>query len=500
MSDITKPIMLDETGERLAEAMEEAAGHLAVIARAAGEDASGAIKSHKMTQTFVRAGTISKYVATGELYKVAKETGVSVTVVGDGVTAATVNEDTFIAKVGHADTHGYEFIFDGAAWRMEEEEAELTAYGITPTGTPVEGDIIVVHVTGSEVVFEILGTNDYDVPANSELKHTLPLISRDILSHGTIAFCAPQLLKVIAADEFPNGIAADTTLSITLDHACYDATTKQDGTVHFTTPVAIPVGGGIRHTEIGKYYGSASDYTFAKILSGTFSVYDADGTVIQSNIATSEGSEGTSLGACTAETPSYMGVTVHMNSTRRQMYGSNGASHQLDWLESSAAGAASGAAASWWKRHSEFDIPVKSTLPGWMHGLDPEFISVLCPVRKRTYRNPFDRTNQNVKYADAEYTVFQLSMTEAGFGANDGVYECGVRADGTVNKAEAYPLYKDATNEDRKKYEGATVRYWFLRSPDPSYAFNVRGVSTSGALNNSNARNADGVVAGLCIG
>ena len=92
-------------------------------------------------------------------------------------------------------------------------------------------------------------------------------------------------------------------------------------------------------------------------------------------------------------------------------------------------------------------------------------------------------------------------MTEMGFGANDGVYECGVKADGTVNRGEAYDLYKDA-NANRLKYEGTTARYWFLRSPSPSSAYNVRSITPSGAgtLNSLNANFTFGAVGGLCIG
>ena len=480
----------------VADNLSEISAHLSVMAKAMGEDSTGAIKSHKMTQLFVRAGTIGKYLATGEGYKVAKESGVSVTV--NGSATATVNEETFIAKVGHADTYGYEFIYDGAAWHLEGEEAEMTQYGITVGGSPAEGDVIVVHVQGSEIVFDILGTNDYDVPVNSELTHTLPLISRDILSYGTIAFKPAQLMKAIASDEFPEGLPAGTHYFV-CDHACYDNTTKQDGSYNFTTTQPVPVGGGIRHSEIGKYYGSSADYTTAKILAGTFTTYDADGNVIESGLATSSGASGTNLGTVTAETPSYMSGS-HLNSTRRQMYGSNrGAfSNQKDWLNSSAAGAASGQVASWYQKHTEFDLPVKSTLPGFMHGLDPEFVSVLCPVRKRTYLHAWDQ--DGLAYEDTEETIFQLSMTEVGFGANSNVYECGVKADGTVNKAEAYPLFKDASNADRIKYEGSTARYWFLRSPHPSGADYVRRVNTTGAWNDHYANRTNGVVAGLCIG
>lgn len=486
------------SGSLFEKKIDELNDNISVIAKVLGEDSTGTIKSHKMTQTYVRAGTISKYVATGELYKVDKESGVSVTVKGN--ITATVNEETFIAAVGHANTHGYEFIYDGAAWHMEGEETELAAYGIVVTGTPAAEDAIVVHVTGSEVVFEVAAPDGYDVPANSELTHALSLITRDVQSYNTIAFCPAQMLKVIAADEFSSGIAAGTTLYITLDHGCYDGTTKQDGTYNFTVPHAIPVGGGIRHSLMGVAESSASNYTKARILSGTFTTYDASGNVIDSGLATSEGATGTNLGTATAEDKQYQSGS-HLNTTRRQAYGSNQAlnSYIKMWLESDAKGAANGAVASWYKKLSEFDLPIKSTLPGWLHGFDPEFVSVICPVRKRTLLHTYDRETAT-KYVDAVMKVWQPSMTEVGLGQNDSVYEVGVDASGNTKVNGPYPLYNGASNSDRIKYEGTTARVWWLRSPYPSLSYHVRYVKADGSLSYYHAYHAYGAVAGLCIG
>ena len=65
-------------------------------------------------------------------------------------------------------------------------------------------------------------------------------------------------------------------------------------------------------------------------------------------------------------------------------------------------------------------------------------------------------------------------MTEIGLGSNNSV------AEGSV-----LPLYDGATQTDRIKYDQAaqtTARYWWLRSPYPWYARDVRIVLPSGAL------------------
>ena len=41
----------------------------------------------------------------------------------------------------------------------------------------------------------------------------------------------------------------------------------------------------------------------------------------------------------------------------------------------------------------------------------------------------------------------------------------------------------------------STARNWWLRSPNPSNANNVRNVNTDGSLNNNNANNGNGAVA-----
>lgn len=478
--------------------LDETNTHLGVIARALTNGATGEITSHSMAQAIVRAGAAKFYFAPGDLYRVNKETGVYVTITATGVTAATVNEDAFIAKVESAATQGYEFVYDGAAWHLDGAEVELPEYGVTVTGTPVNGDIIVVHVQGSVVLFDVLDADDYDVPINPALTHTLPLLSRDVLSYGTIPYCPVQLLKAVAEDEFPSGMAAGK-YTLGVDHGAYNNSTTQDGEISVVITQPIPVGGGLRHTILGAYR-EDGDYSRAKLLTGTWTTYDASGNVIESGLETLDGGGGTNLGTATAETKSYM-TGAHLNATRRQGNGSNYllSSYMRMWLVSDAAGAASDMPASWWRKITEFDLPIKSTLPGFLHGVDPTFLAVICPVRKRTLLHPWDRTG-DAEYIDTAETIWQPSMTELGFGTNSGVYECGAAADGTIRRMEAYALYKGATNAERIKRQGTTARHYFLRSPSTSFCDFERIVYASGALHNLSARYSHGAVGGLCIG
>lgn len=466
---------------------------LEVIALNTGEDASE-ITDWSSLRRIIRGGFIKKVLQAGDKLRASKETSLSVTVTG-GISAATVDEDTFVAKTGHTGTAAYEFTFDGAAWRLHGEEVELAAYGITATGTPHAEDTIVVHEVASDIIFDVVAI-DYDVPANEDLEHSITLLTQDVMHYSAIPYCAPQALFAVAADQFADGMPADT-YTVNCDHACYAETTAEDGPVHFTTTLPVPVGGKIRHSSIGQYRGSG--YARSYVLAGTFTTYDAEGTIIESGLATVDGEEGTVLGTTTAQTPSYK-VGAHMNYSQRNIYGSNNFQHsaQQKWRDSDAAGAASGQIASWWYPSDEWDMPVKSTMPGFLHGFDPEFIACLAQTRKRTLLHKADRTG-DAAYVDTVMRTWAPSMTEMGFGANDGTYETAANADGTLATQAAFDLFVGAENADRIKSYGGSARYWWLRSPYPWYADFVRIVTPAGALNYSYASGTDGGVAGLVI-
>jgi len=392
----------------------------------------------------------------------------------------------------------YEFVYDGLEWHHGDEEVEPAGYGITIAGTPAEGDAIVVHVQASKVIFDYVA-KDYEVPALAGLEHSITLLTQDVQIYGSLACNPAQTLKRIQSDEFSGGIAQNTPCKITLDHGAYGGGTGQDGTYYFVAPVAIPVGGRIRHSSMGQYSGSG--YTKQMILNGKFTIYDANGEVLAQNIETLEYTGAISgevdLGTTTGNNPTYK-TGSHINFTERQFYGSNdpAASNHQKWRESDAPGAASGAIASWWYEYDEFDMPVKSTLPGFLYGFDPEFVAVICPVRKRTALSIAD----GYGYRDTVMKVWCPSMTEMGFGQNNSIYETSVSADGVVKKTTAFDLYIGATNADRIKKQGTTARWWFLRSPYPSYGGSVRSVRDDGSLySHHGASNSDGGVGGLAL-
>ena len=486
---MTKPVVLDETfAEKMNAQLEEQQRATDAIMRIGNKmGAYDLPTSWPEFQAYIRTGRIGQVCPKGTKIQVDKESGVSTTIAGS-ITAATVDEDTFISAVGHAETAAYEFTFDGSAWTHDGKTVELSLYGITVTGTPAAQDTVVVHVQANKVEFVAVGIN-YDVPVNTYLKNSLSIWTADLLLYGSIPFSNPQ--KLVSARE----AMAAGTYNITLDHADYGGGTGQDGTYELTTTQQIPKGGGIRHTTMGAY--QSSSYTKAQITGGTFTTYDASGNVIEQGIVCTEGNGGTSLGTATAKDPQYR-VTENINFTQRNAYGSNRYAHSANkkWLESDAAGAGSGQIASWWYASDEFDMPVRSTLPGFLHGLDPAFRELIQPVRKRTAKCIAD----GYGYEDTIETVFLPSMTELNYGQNNGVSETAAKADGTLATTQPWDLYVGAGNADRIKTYDGTARYYWHRSPVPSNANDERVSLPVGSLYSYYASNSYGVSAGLVLG
>ena len=476
-------LFTDDTGKEIASANGRTADALETIAIALS-GGEGTIRSYKMLLNLIRGGLISRWLHVGEQIVVNKESGLSVTVTG-GITAATVNEDVFMAATGHAGTAAYEFAYDGAAWILNGEAVELVTYGVSLTGTPASGDTVVVHETASEIVFDVV---------NIDKKHrAVDLLTRDLLHHGALPFCPSQSLYSVTAAKYPDGMPAGT-YRIVADHAAYNNGTAEDGSYVFTTTMAVPVGGYVRHTAMGLYQSNTANYNQARILAGTFTTYNEDGTVLEQGLATTLGESGTLLGKTTACDPQYK-EGDEINFTQRNAYGSNRNKFCVTkmWLESAAAGAASGQIASWWKKLTIFDMPVRSTMPGFLHGLDPEFVSCIAKVIKRTALCIAD----GYGYEDTEELVWMPSMTEMGYGKNNNVQETAVFDGEPVDSP--FELFDGASNDDRIKTYGGVARYWWLRSPYPSTASHVRYVNPSGALYSNDAYNSYGVPAGLTL-
>jgi hypothetical protein len=449
----------------------------------------GNVDSWSGVQRIIRAGLGSTIIAAGDQLSTYGASAVSVAVSGSGITDASVDFTTFITAIGQSDPLIYVFEYDGMVWNFNDNAVDLVTCGLSVTGTPQEGDHVVITVTATEQCFDVMD-HDTHTPVNPALTHTMPLLLHDIAAYGTIPFCAPQLLYY-AADGLPAG-----SYKFTLDHGAYGGGTAQDGTYMFSTDVAIPADGGIRHSAVGAY--KESGYAKTDITGGKVIIYGPGDAraIVKDNIACSEWDEVTEcydLGTFTARSLTYHTADGKHNFTERNAYGNNRwkTSAVRQWLNSDAAPVPeeSEVVSNWYTRQTVFDlVPEGAKLAGYLYGLDPELKAVICPVKVKTALPDQERI-EGATYEETEDTVWLASMTEVYGSSNSGVAE-----------GSQFEYWKDTTNAAKIKYQGSTARYWWLRGPYPGFADYVRYVNTSGALYSSGASNALGLVPGLCIG
>ena len=69
-----------------------------------------------------------------------------------GVSSAKVDVDTLKGKVSGA-IGTYAFSYDGSDWKLSGETATLSEYGVTPEGSPQNGDTITVTLYEEDVLY-----------------------------------------------------------------------------------------------------------------------------------------------------------------------------------------------------------------------------------------------------------------------------------------------------------------------------------------------------------
>lgn len=493
MSDEVKVKILDkDTWKNTMDAL-----ILAVAGVSANSGSQSIYSSYGQLQALIRNGLGAKILPVETQLTVQRETGITISI-GDstGITAATINEDTFLAAVGEVTNGIYEAHYDGAVWHKEDESnIDLAAYGIQVTGTPVQGDHIVIKETASSLVFDVLD-HDKHTFQNTHLSKGVVIGMHNLFNYGVLPFCPSQLHHYAAS-----GLAVGK-YKFTLVNATYGNGNQYDGTYVFEITTAIPAGGGWRHNKVGTWQSTyqASDVTTGTIT--TYGAYNSANTtrpVVQSGIAVraydaETDSDAVDLGTFSAENKAYL--TESNNLTRRAGHGNNRWRDSLErqWLNSTARAWKSGDTklSQWYSPQSNFDIPPSESvlkMAGFLHGIDAGLLELIQPVAVVTALTDADKVNSG-DYDITYDRIWLQSMTEMGLGNNNGV------AEGSVF---AYWQAK-STKADRIKYEGTTARYWWLRSPYPSYAGSVRNIYPSGDLSDYGAGTSYGVVPACVLG
>lgn len=372
-------------------------------------------------------------------------------VTGAAADAAKVGEE--ISNLSTAISNLEGFVLGTANLKSWKEVQELVRAGLAPKVLKV-GDQLECQRDDVKLTWDIIGFN-CDTPVNPELTHSMTLQLHDgwkLLQFDTteaLYYCETEL--------------AAGTYNFTL-LAGYDTTYGGGKTFSFTLSKPVPVGGVVMFPwEYQKQAAETKISTYAS----------RESTTVLEFVSVTEGANGTSLG--TAD-----GKSANMNHTHCVRYGSNkySTSAMRQLLNSDAA------AGKVWTPQTIFDRPPTwaATQNGFLSGLDPDFLAVVADVKKRTALNTI---TDGGGYEDTVEKFFLLSRSEVYAGLEN-----------SVNEGNPYPYYSDfsdlsaaGSGEDgnRIKYMDGVAKYWWLRSPGASLAFNVRIVYPSGTLNNNNA-------------
>lgn len=491
MPTITKPVVLDETAKEISEKLDNITLAISTIGANSGSNAN--FSSYAQLQQLIRSGLGEKILPVGTQVKTERETALAISI-GDstGITAATVDEDTFLQAVGESHEGVYEATFDGAVWHKEDGSPILLAdYGIQITGTPAEGDHIIVTETASTLLWDILDHNKHTFQ-NPSLSKGVVIGMHNLFNYGVLPFCPSQLMYYAA-----NGLAVGK-YKFTLVKATYSNTNAYDGTYVFSITTAIPSDGGWRHSKVGSYQ---SSYQKSDVTTGTITTYGANPQrpVVESNIVVTEynaetDTDAIDLGTFSADDKNYL--TSSNNCTRRAGHGSNRWKDSLErlWLNSTGKAVKSGDStfSYWYVARTNFDLPPSESvrkMAGFLHGFDAGLLACIQPVAVKTMLYAIDRVGTET-FETTYDRVWLQSMTELGLGNNDGVAEGSTFKYWLNNNAQA----------DRIKYEGTTARYWWLRSPTPWNASTVRYIYPSGVLSYTVAHDSSGVVPACVLG
>ena len=323
------------------------------------------------------------------------------------------------------------------------------------------GDQLVCQKGNSDLTWDIIGF-DHDTPTDSQYTHSMTLQLHDCLP-STMQFDAPEALYYAE-----NGLAAGT-YNFTIQSG-YDTAYGGGKTYQFTLENAVEQGGQI---TFGWGYGTQA--ANAKITS-----YDEDLVQIE-QVSVTEGSGGTSLGTTD-------GNSQNVNHIHKIRYGSNnyGKSAIRQFLNSSAA-----AGSVWESQDNQFDRPPawNSNTAGFMSDLDSDFLAVVGSVHKIACINNVTDGGGSAAFDDK---FFLLSRSEV-YGGNEVT---------SVDEGSPYPYYSDysdlseagtGNDSNRIKYRSGTAQTWRLRSPYSAVGGNVRNISQTGGIGQSDAGSSVGV-------
>ena len=450
MSDVTKALMLNETGQRIASAVEAIAGEISK------ED----YLSWKDIQKYIREGTIDNYLAIGDEKTVYKATGTSIAVSTTATLTASLSQATFYAQVPSIRPGLYVFYYDGEVWKNAELGGSaaivMSYFGISTSGTASAGDTITINVSCDVLVFQYVA-KDKVALKNTSLTHSGVFQLKH--AYRGFAFDSPEAI-ICASSAMPAG-----TYHFNLykpSNIYYLNAGLQNKDVQFTTTVDIPQGGQIMVTT-GDFRNSTSvsDLKLTSYAKGS-------SVALESNIACVEGTSGTDLGNANTAANS-----TKLNSTDRCMYGSNKWTESALrlWLNTNKP------ANQWWSAQGNFDRPSTNVgIDSWMYGIANDFLAVIQECATPTTQNWFDGgttvTSYDKFFVPSNSQVYFTASTTEGENWDYYVLFSDLSSAGTGADSNRIKIGNNGT--------GSAV-YWWTRTPYSGYSGREYVVIPSGA-------------------
>ena len=187
-------------------------------------------------------------------------------------------------------------------------------------------------------------------------------------------------------------------------------------------------------------------------------------------------------------------IEANNSNSDRKQYGNNRYLHSnlLQWLNSNAA------AGAWYSAQHSADAPPTNAnvysnyneydaWAGFLAMIEPKFVAELLDTTQTVVKNT---VTDGGSYETVTSKMFLASTTEVGLANENSIAEGSLLALFSNDASRvAYPTSECVSNSEYTNSSFATSKgwYWWLRTPNSSYARNVRVVLADGSLNNHNA-------------
>lgn len=431
-------------------------------------------------KNLVRSGLAKKAFAIGQQLQLEHENSMTAGIGNStGITAASVNEAAFLAADGIIGEGIHVFVYADGYWHYGENAVSLSHYGISITGTPVEGDEVIITEAYDSVDMDVV---DFaDAYASQDPDTAVPALW--LQSHW--ALNAVQFDASEAIWYCKTALSAGTyhfTIGTNWGSHCVAGKVYE-----FTLTQDLPVGGQIViGTNSGFYTWGAPDVAPANWRVYTFS--SATSITPIETVTLTEGNGGTDLGSLSSSTV-YANEGDALNNLQRAGYGYNRWSQSgiRQWLNSDAD------AGKWWTPQNVYDRPPQqlATLRGFLAGLPSDFRAAIKKTKVVTALNTV--TDGGIGTSEVTWDYFFLPSLEQEYIAPqlsgvEGTYwpywkeRLGLSAPQAHGAAGANPTHIRYAVENH-----SSAQYCRLRSAFRGGASHAWYVSSSGYAHYSNA-------------